>query len=84
MVVDDAVGSISKTATALDMFKKFGAEADIDKSKASKKIRAGKGKMRNRRYTLRKGPLVVYAGAADTLPRAVRNIGGVDYAHVDR
>lgn len=28
--------------------------------KDSKKIRAGKGKMRNRRYVMRRGPLVVY------------------------
>lgn len=28
--------------------------------KDSKKIRAGKGKMRNRRYVMRRGPLVIY------------------------
>lgn len=30
------------------------------KVKDSKKIRAGKGKMRNRRYVMRRGPLIVY------------------------
>lgn len=29
-------------------------------AKDSKKIRAGKGKMRNRRYVMRRGPLVIY------------------------
>lgn len=28
--------------------------------KDSKKIRAGKGKMRNRRYVMRRGPLIIY------------------------
>merc|ERR1711924_238783 len=47
------------------------------------KLRAGKGKMRNRRYVGRKGPLLVHAGA-EQLPRAMRNLPGVDLCHVDR
>jgi large subunit ribosomal protein L4e len=33
----------------------------VEKVKASRNVRSGKGKMRNRRYVQRKGPLVVYA-----------------------
>ena len=39
----------------------MGAYADIEKVKASRNLRSGKGKMRNRRYVERKGPLIVYA-----------------------
>merc|ERR1711966_33807 len=48
----------------------------------SKKVRSGKGKMRNRRYTMRKGPLVVYS-EDNGLVRAIRNIPGVETASVD-
>jgi large subunit ribosomal protein L4e len=42
-----------------------------------KKIRAGKGKMRNRRYTRKKGPLVITSKNCDVL-KAARNIPGID------
>merc|ERR1712066_351105 len=43
----------------------------------------GKGKMRNRRYTMRRGPLVVY-NEDNGIVRAMRNIPGVETACVDR
>ena len=49
----------------------------------SRKLRAGKGKMRNRRFTMRKGPLVVYK-TDNGITRAFRNIPGVDLVCVDR
>ncbi|WIA41505.1 hypothetical protein OEZ86_008878 [Tetradesmus obliquus] len=61
LVVSDAAESITKTSKALELLKALGAEADTDKARDSKALRRGKGKMRNRRYVLRKGPLVVYA-----------------------
>jgi len=63
--------------------KTVGALADVDKCKASKKIRAGKGKMRNRRYTLRRGPLVIY-DQKSPMVKAFRNLPGVDLCSVDR
>lgn len=56
---------------------------DAEKARASRNIRRGKGKMRNRRYTTRKGPLVVYSEDSGIV-RAFRNIPGVDVARVDR
>jgi len=49
----------------------------------SKKIRAGKGKRRNRRYVQHRGPLVIY-DEAGPLTRAFRNIPGVDLCQVSR
>jgi len=47
-----------------------------------KKLRAGKGKMRNRRYVSRRGPLIVYNND-NGIGRAFRNLPGVELAHVD-
>merc|ERR1719313_2791832 len=46
------------------------------------KVRQGKGKMRNRRYTMRRGPLLVYS-EDNGIVRAARNIPGVETASVD-
>ncbi len=52
---------------------------------ASRQVRSGAGKARNRRFTQRRGPLVVCGdGDGEQFPRALRNIPGVDVANVDR
>merc|ERR1719386_676978 len=75
--------SVSKTKQALDMLKKLGCAEELKKVSDSKKVRAGKGKMRNRRYVMRRGPLVVYA-EDNGIVRAIRNIPGVESACVTR
>lgn len=59
-----------------------GAYADVEKAKASRNIRRGKGKMRNRRYVGRKGPLVVF-GEEGAIGKAFRNLPGVEVSSVD-
>merc|ERR1712137_1463142 len=81
---------IEKTKEAASLLKALGCAADLDKVKDSKKIRCGKGKARNRRYVMRKGPLVVHNLSKEELTdgsciaKAFRNIPGVEIAHVDR
>lgn len=75
---------ISKTAQAVELLENLGAYAEVEKVKNSKKIRAGSGKARNRRYVQRLGPLVVVGKSDEKIYRAFRNIPGVDVAHVDR
>jgi len=55
----------------------IGAYADVQKVVDTVKIRAGRGKLRNRRYRSRRGPLVVYSGANVPLLKALRNVPGV-------
>lgn len=76
--------AIAKTSAALALLKAVGAGPDVDKVKTSKKIRAGKGKLRGRRYRQRRGPLVVYSPDEDgkELVRAFRNIPGVETSSV--
>jgi len=68
--------------TRLILANQVGAYADVEKAKASRNIRRGKGKMRNRRYVGRKGPLVVF-GEEDGISKAFRNLPGVEVSSVD-
>ena len=83
LVVDDSAADIKKTAKAVALLKQLGAYADVEKVKASRNVRSGKGKMRNRRYVQRRGPLVVYS-EDNGVTRAFRNIPGVELCSVDR
>ena len=83
LVLDSAVESTKKTSAAKDVLAAVGALDDVEKAGDSKKIRAGKGKMRNRRYTMRRGPLIIYA-ENDGIEHAFRNLPGVELCCVDR
>jgi len=83
LVIDDTIQMIQKTANAMSVLKRFNLLDDVDKVKDSKKIRRGKGKMRNRRYTARRGPLIIYK-EDNGLVKAFRNIPGVELCCVDR
>jgi len=84
LVVNDSAEGIEKTATAIKALKQIGAYADAEKAKDSQAIRPGKGKMRNRRYISRKGPLIVYGTEGSKLVKAFRNIPGVEVINVER
>jgi large subunit ribosomal protein L4e len=75
-----AEGALKKTSAAVSLLKAVGAGPDLEKVKNSRKLRAGKGKLRNRRHTQRRGPLVVYEPEKDgnSLVKAFRNIPGVE------
>ena len=60
LVFDDSIQSITKAKEAIKVMKSLNVSTDIDRSKRSTKIRPGKGKMRNRRYVQKKGPLIIY------------------------
>merc|ERR1719502_1410745 len=83
LVIEGAAG-VEKTKDAIALCKELGVSAELSKSDKSKKVRAGRGKTRNRRYTMRKGPLVVYTEEEKSLEKAFRNIPGVDLCCVTR
>lgn len=83
LVVDSELfeaAALAKTSAAVPLLRAIGAGADIDKAKKSKKLRAGKGKLRGRRHRQRRGPLVVYNPEVDGKELVVgfRNIPGVE------
>lgn len=81
LVVSNDLESIQKTKDAIAAVKALGAQAELVKVLKSKKLRAGKGKYRNRRWTQRRGPLVVYS-EDNGIVKAFRNVPGVETANV--
>ncbi|KAF2125758.1 hypothetical protein P153DRAFT_369758 [Dothidotthia symphoricarpi CBS 119687] len=79
-----ADAAIKKTSAAVALLKAVGAGADVEKVKNSRKLRAGKGKLRGRRHKQRRGPLVIYNPDEDgkELVLAFRNIPGVETSSV--
>lgn len=84
LVVDNKVEGIERTKEAVQFLKDVGAYPDVRKVVDTIRVRAGLGKLRNRRYRSRRGPLIVYNGDNVPLLRAVRNIPGVETLHVSR
>lgn len=72
------------TKTLLSTLTKLGAGEDLKRSRQSRKVRSGHGKMRNSRYVLRKGPLVVYGDENNLVKRTARNLPGVETVNVHR
>merc|ERR1712105_567671 len=77
LVVADKVQSFSKTKEAVVFLRRNKAWADVAKVYATRRMRAGKGKLRNRRHVQKLGPLVVY-DQDQGVTKAFRNIPGVD------
>jgi len=83
LVVDDQVESFAKTKEAVQLLRKLNAWADVEKVCKSKRFRAGKGKMRNRRRVMRQGPCLVYS-KDNGIRKAFRNIPGVTLLNVEK
>lgn len=79
LVIEDRFGELNQTKEVVAALKAAGLYGDIERSHLSRKIRAGKGKLRGRKYKQRKSLLIVTAG----MPlRAARNLAGVDVTSV--
>jgi len=72
------------TKTLLSTLRKFGVGDELKRTRESRKVRQGSGKMRNSRYVLRKGPLIIYADENNLVKRTARNLPGVDTCNVHR
>lgn len=81
LVVSNEIESFTKTKQAVTLLRAIGAYGDVRKAKDSKHIRVGRGKARNRRYQMRKGPLIVY-NSNDGIYNAFRNLPGVSLCNV--
>merc|ERR1719167_471052 len=83
LVVEDKVESMEKTKEAVQLLRKLKAWTDVEKVCKSKRQRAGKGKMRNRRKVMKAGPCVVYS-KDNGIRKAFRNIPGVTLLNVEK
>lgn len=84
LVFGNEINNIAQTKEVAALLTRYGVDADIARVQKNKALRAGKGKMRNRRWKHRRGPLIVGDDNSIALGRAVRNIDGVDYINVNR
>ncbi|KKN45635.1 hypothetical protein LCGC14_0681110 [marine sediment metagenome] len=81
LVVDDKIQTIKKTAMIYSILCNLGLQEELLKIK-KKKIRAGKGKSRGRKYKTRKGILIVVKDDFG-ISRASRNILGTEIIKVE-
>ena len=73
-----------KTAALIKSLDNLGITGDLTRVRTSKNTRAGQGKMRNSRFTLRKGPLIIYGDENGQVKQSSKNLPGVDVCHVSR
>jgi len=76
LVLEDKFEEIAKTKEVVEILKKFGLEDELKRAKR-KKIRAGKGKMRGRKYKKKKSALIIVSKKCN-LQKAARNLPGVE------
>lgn len=81
LIVTDSIEKLTKTKEVEEAFTILGVLSDIGRVKASRKIRAGKGKRRGRKIKQAVGPLIVVAENKG-LVKAASNLPGVDVAIV--
>merc|ERR1712110_198221 len=65
-----------KTAALLKSLDNLGCAGDLSRVRSSKNTRAGQGKMRNSRFTLSKGPLIIYGDENSQVKQSARNVPG--------
>jgi large subunit ribosomal protein L4e len=78
IVVDDNFEKIKKTKEVIEVLQKIGVYSDVLRSVNGKHIRAGKGKMRGRRYRIPKSLLIV--SSKDVVEKSSDNLSGIDIA----
>lgn len=82
IVVEDDICSVKSTKETREIFKNLGVYDDIERAKNGKRIRAGRGKTRGRKYKKPKGPLLV-VGEDNGIKLGARNHAGVDVVCVE-
>ena len=82
LIVTASIEKLTKTKEVEEALTKLGILSDINRVKASRKIRAGKGKRRGRKTKQAVGPLIVVAKNKGII-NAGNNIPGVDVITVN-
>ena len=82
IIITDDFSKLSKTKDVINVLKKLGMEEELKRCEEVK-IRAGKGKMRGRRYKKKVGPLIIVDKKDAKIFKSASNIPGVDVRSVD-
>src|SRR5512137_1293579 len=78
IIIDDEFEKIKKTKEVIEVLEKIGIYSDVLRSANGKHVRAGKGKMRGRRYRVPKSLLIVCS--KDVVEKSSDNLSGIDIA----
>ena len=76
-ILDDKIEDITKTKDLTDIFLKLDFSDELNRC-SKRTIRAGKGKMRNRRYRVKKGPLLVVSDLDKNITKSIKNVRGFE------
>jgi large subunit ribosomal protein L4e len=84
IVIEDNLNDVKETSAVIELFEKIGIGYDLDRAKEGRKIRAGRGTMRNRKYRTPVSVLIVVADDERTSPifKSAANIPGVTVEEV--
>ncbi len=80
LIIDSSIENIDKTKKVKDILIKLGLKEELGRCE-KKKIRAGKGTLRGRKYKKKKGPLIVVSKDC-ILIKSAGNIPGIDICAV--
>ncbi|MEF8880311.1 MAG: 50S ribosomal protein L4 [Candidatus Nanohaloarchaea archaeon] len=81
-LIEEGLESVEKTSELKERLEDIGLEEELERC-SEKKVRAGRGKTRGRKYRRKKGPLVVVA-EDEGLLQASNNLAGVEVSLVDQ
>ncbi len=83
IVVEDEIETIATTSEVYELFDKMGIAYDVDRAKNGTKIRAGRGKMRNRKYRTPVSVLLVIDNKDAAVVKGAKNLPGVQVETVN-
>lgn len=76
IIFENSIENLEKTKEVYDLLESLGLAENVEKAKDNKSYRAGKGKMRGRRYKRRKSVLFVLGDSKNY--KTFKNLEGVD------
>jgi large subunit ribosomal protein L4e len=83
IIVSGEFEKLEKTRDVREVLYKLGVVVDLKKAEDARRVRAGKGKRRGRKYKRRKSVLIIVSGEEEKIIKASRNLEGVDVVTVD-
>ncbi|MCL2509675.1 MAG: 50S ribosomal protein L4 [Methanomassiliicoccaceae archaeon] len=83
IVIEDEFENLASTSEINDIFDSIGIGYDIERAKEGRKIRAGRGKMRNRRYRTPVSILIVVSEREAPVFMGAKNLPGVEVETID-
>ena len=80
-IIDNKFEELEKTKDVIGILNALGLEKELDRV-SEKKLRAGRGKQRGRKYKSKIGPLIVIADGKKNIAKAAKSIPGISVVAV--